>query len=151
MRRGDRGGFSLLEVLLATSILLGSAIVLGELVSLGSRSARLAQDEAAAERIARTRLDEISAGIVSVEADEESPVDGEPGWVVSVKQTPVESADLLSIEVTVKRESDEGRTARPFTLVRWIRNPQQDEQAEAPVDSDTAVRSETVFSGAGTP
>ena len=151
MRRKNRSGFSLLEVLLATSILLGSTIVLGELVSLGSRSARLAQDEATAERIARTRLDEIAAGLVPAESDEGSPVDGQPGWVVSMKPTQVESADLLAIEVTVQRESDEGRTARPFLLVRWIRNPQQGDSAETPIAPNAAVGSETDLSGAGTP
>jgi len=148
MKRSKRGGFSLLEVLLATSILLGSAVVLGQLVSLGSRSARLARDEAAAERIARTQLDEIAAGIVSAETDRASPVDGEPGWVISVKQTPVEKSDLIALEVTVRRESDQRRPPRPFTLVRWIRSP---EQAGTPIGSEGPVGSELDDSRAGRP
>ena len=39
MTRSRRHGFSLLEVLLATSILIGSAIVLVELVTIGNRHA----------------------------------------------------------------------------------------------------------------
>ena len=115
-------GFSLLEVLLATSILVGCLAVLSELAALGRRNAEEAQELTTAQAVCETHLNEILAGIKPAEPAEEQPVEGHPGWLyrVAVEQLPPTS--LLQLEVTVQVGS-KGRHPREFTLVHLVRDP----------------------------
>ncbi len=149
-----RGGFSLLEVLLATGILLGSLIVLSELATIGRRRVRDAEDLTAAQRICQTKMQEILAGLQDPLPVEYAEVEDEPGWFYSVETGPVAGQPgLVAVRVTVAQDlassggqtflsAPEGGTlASPagllpgFTLVRWVRDPDApqglDEGAEA--------------------
>jgi Tfp pilus assembly protein PilV len=123
MNASHRGGFSLLEVLLATSILLGAIIVLGELASIGRRSARAALDLSQAQLLCQTKMEELLAGIVPLEPQQNTPVEGEPGWFASVNIKPVAQQGLAALEVTVWREEAGQPAGRQFTLHRWIYDP----------------------------
>ncbi len=81
-------------------------------------------------------MNEILAGIVPAEDMDEEPleetsVDGQPEWVVSVETRPVERTGLLAVRVTVLEKLADGaedapvknQLRRQFTLVRWIRAP----------------------------
>ena len=60
MRKGScRGGFSLLEVILALAILIGILAVLSELVGLGVRNARVARAMTQAQLLCESKLAEI--------------------------------------------------------------------------------------------
>ena len=67
MTATNRSGFSLMEVLLATAILLGSVIVLGELAGIGRQNANSAEELATAQRLCQNKLNEILAGLTSLE------------------------------------------------------------------------------------
>ena len=67
MMARDRRGFSLLEVLLASSILLGCVIVLGHLAYLGRRNARAALDSSTAQILCESKMGELLAGIAPLE------------------------------------------------------------------------------------
>jgi type II secretory pathway component PulJ len=123
MKPASRRGFSLLEVILATSMLLASAIVLAELANVGRRHADTAEDLAAAQRICQTRLNEMLAGIAPVELLRDEPLKERPGWVVSVDLDSVDQPGLAALRVTVREDVPEDRRANQFTLVRWIRDP----------------------------
>jgi prepilin-type N-terminal cleavage/methylation domain-containing protein len=120
----DRNGFSLLEVLLATSILLGCAIVLGQLAHIGSRRARIAEDLSTAEVLCETKMAEILAGAIPIDSVQEEPLEDRPDWVVSIETTPTLYAGLTAIRVTISQTVIPPATSRQFSLVRWVRTPQ---------------------------
>lgn len=126
MKSAGREGFSLLEVLMATSILLGSVIVLNQLASIGRKNAVAAQDLSTAQMLCQSRVNEILTGAVAAEAVDEEPLPEAPGWVYSLSLEPVDSATvgdrqkLTALQLTVSREEAERQSASSFTLVRWI-------------------------------
>lgn len=133
MTRPHRGGFSLLEVILATSILLASAIVLLELASIGRAHIESTEDLAAAQRICETRINEILAGVTPLSVVENQPLAEDPDWTITVELAPVEKlSSLASLRVSVAREASPGHRAKRYTLVRWIRNAQATPEGSPP-------------------
>lgn len=123
MRSPHRKGFSLLEVMLATSILLGCLVVLSELAAIGRIHASVAQDGGTAARICQSKVNAILAGVTPVATVREEPVDEAPGWWYSVEVEPVRQKGLMALRVTAwEEESSSGRPVE-FSLVRWIRDP----------------------------
>lgn len=129
MRRPVRGGFSLLEVLLATGILAGCLIVLAELAAIGRQHADDAQKLTTAQAICQTKLSEILAGLVPAEPIEEQEVEGEPGWLVSIDAAPLAQRGLLALRVTVT-ENVQDRPPRQVSVVRWLPDPEYRRDAE---------------------
>jgi len=138
MARVDRAAFSLIEVLLATSILMGSLVVLQELARLGRRHAVDAEETATAQALARTRLSEILAGAAPLKSAETAALDEAPGWVCTVGVEPIAALGVTEIVVTVAKDdsSPMGGTplaggsssrvasrgkGRSFTLIQWVR------------------------------
>ena len=118
-----RAGFSLLEVLIATSILLGSVIVLGELARIGRKHATKAEEMAKAQRLCQEKLNEILSGLSAVDPVEEEVFTEEPNWTYTLQILPLEKPGLVALYVTVAPEPSTNLTTKPFTLVRWIPNP----------------------------
>jgi len=141
--RFRRTGFSLMEVLLATSLLLGCLVVLGELAAVGRRHAYDAEHLTAAQLICQTKLNEILAGVELVSSVQDQPLEEAPGWVYSVEVESLDRLGLASVRVTVSEDLSEldgaanPRPAKQFTLTRWIRDPYQ--QTTAGPDSDSLL------------
>ena len=123
MRSRRRGGFSLLEVLLAASILVGCLAVLSELAAIGRHHSEDAQRLTTAQALCQTKVNEILAGIEPAEAVEEQELEDSPGWLCSVEALPLKQPGLVELRVTLK-EDVEDRPPRQFTLVRWMRDPE---------------------------
>jgi len=123
MSRKGRHGFSLLEVLLATSILIGSAIVLLELVTIGNKHARSARDLTKSQLICQTKLNEILAGAIPAEAVRPTPIEDDPEWVYWVELSPIQKDGLVALEVNVAHEPVPPKQSARFKLVRWIHEP----------------------------
>lgn len=129
MKRGRPAGFSLMEVLLASSILLGCLIVLGELSYVGRKHAESSQDLSTAQLLCQSKLNELLAGALPVEPVQSQPLDDNLGWLYSVELAPAGRLGLTAVRVTVAKD-DSGRAqalqdAKPpkhFTLVRWARD-----------------------------
>jgi type II secretion system protein I len=123
MSAASRSGFSLLEVLMATSILLGSVIVLGQLAEVGRKNAAAAEDRATAQLLCSTKLQEMLAGITPMESSDEEAFEENPDWMFSSDLTETDHPGLLVLRVTVERkETDRGKPSR-YTLVRWVSDP----------------------------
>jgi len=121
MKRHRRAGFSLLEVLLATSILVGSMVVLSELANIGRHHVDDVDRLTTAQQIGRAKLNAILAGAEPLMPVADEPVDGFPGWLATVRIEPTGEEGLQALRVTVREDVPEGKAARQFTLVRWIR------------------------------
>jgi len=129
MKRRRPAGFSLMEVLLATSILLGCLIVLGELAYVGRKHAESSQDRSTAQLLCQSKLNELLAGAAPVEPVQSQPLDDRPGWVYSVELAPAGRLGLTAVRVTVAKDDagrgqalQDGKPPRQFTLVRWARD-----------------------------
>jgi prepilin-type N-terminal cleavage/methylation domain-containing protein len=128
MIRSPRAGFSLLEVMLAAAILVGSLVVLSELAAVGRQHIESAQDLGTAQRVCQSQMSKILAGLLQAESVQRQEVEGEPGWLYSIETQSVDQPGLIAVHVTAIEDVAEGRRAREFTLVRWVR------------DSETASR-----------
>lgn len=133
MNSPRRRGFSLLEILLATSILIGSTIVLTELVSIGSRHASAARDLAKSQLICQSKLNEILANIAPAEPVRPTPYEDDPEWVYWVEVQPLKHPDLVALEVYAAREVTPRKQTARFSLMRWVRDPRA--QRQRPSDS----------------
>ena len=116
----SRRGFSLMEVLLATSILLASSIALIELATIGRKQANSAYDLNQAQLLCQAKLDEIVAGVVSLKGVESQELDDDPEWRYSVELRPLPMQELVAVVVTVFQDPETSRRPVQFSLVRWL-------------------------------
>ncbi len=123
MNPSPRGGFSLLEVILATGILLGCLVVLSELANLGRIHASAAEDEATAARLCQNQLNAILSGLAPVAAVSQEPLADAPGWWLSVEVEPGKQRGVTILRITVGKDEEAGGRPVEFSLVRWLRDP----------------------------
>jgi hypothetical protein len=123
MRCARRSGFSLLEVLLATSILIGSTIALLELVTISNRHASSAQNLSKSQLICQSKLNEILAGAAPLEAVRSMPVEEDPQWVYWVELRSPEQEGFVAVEVGAAHEPVPQKQSSRFTLIRWLPDP----------------------------
>ena len=130
---GKRGGFSLLEVILALAILAGSIAVLGEAIRLGMRNAEITCDMTQAQLLCESKLAEVSSGLtpaVAVPSDEFDCVvgDGQIVWLysISLEATMEDGLDVVCVTVT----QDNVPEPATFSLYRWIPNAGAETAAE---------------------
>jgi general secretion pathway protein I len=127
--KGERSGFTLLEVILALAILAGAIAVIGEVSSLGMRNARLAMETTHAQLLCESKLAEIVAGVESLEAQENVPLgtvgdlSSEADWLYSVEINSTELTGLVEVRVTVRKDLPAEQRPASFTLVRWMLDP----------------------------
>ncbi len=116
----SRRGFSLMEVMLATSVLLGSSVALIELASIGRKQANAAYDLNLAQLLCQAKLDEIVAEVSPATSVEEQELEDEPGWFYSVETQPLRSQNLVAVKVSVFQGEQQTSRAAHFSLVRWL-------------------------------
>lgn len=128
--RSGRGGFSLLEMMLATAVLLGCVIVLGELAGIGNQHVDDIAGLSLAEVICQSTLNEMLSGAAAVESFERRAVPEHPGWTVSAEVTSTDRQRVASLRVMAWYESPQQTVSEQaavrkhvFSLVRWIRDP----------------------------
>ena len=134
----ERGGLSLLEVVLALAILLVSLVALGELVRLGLRNSQQAYDLSRAQLICESKLSEITAGLVPLEPVADVPLGSETlqpdlaDWTYTLEIEPTNVPGLLAARLTVTNAAASTDPVS-FTLTRWVRDPvlMESLQAEA--------------------
>jgi hypothetical protein len=146
MRSDRHTGFSLLEVLLATTILLLSAVVLGELSGIGHMHIKDAEKLADAQWLAQAKLNEILSGVADAEAVDQQPLPEKAGWVYSVRIAPVRTAGLpaglVALQVIVEEDLEADpdtrgttRRGKRFTLTHWVHDPSLAQAGERELES----------------
>jgi len=125
--------------MLATAILLGCTVVLVELSNQGRRNSMAALEQATAQTICVTYLNEVLAGIRTAEDQEALPLEEYPGWLLSMKSEPLEQSGLQAIIITAEQESNSLGKVQSYSLTRWIA-----EQNEAlPDHPDSSLGADT--------
>ena len=147
----NRRGFSLMETLLATALLMGCVVVLTELATIGRHHIQKAEKLAAAELICQSAMNEILTGAAPVETVEPQPVDGCPGWIITIDVLPLDKRPgLAALEIRVGEDLPEDERATEFTLVRWIPDPDAAKDVdEQPSDDDAALPADGLGSSSG--
>lgn len=128
LQRCPKGGFTLLEVILAIAILLSSLAAIGHLVFNAYQNALRIKNLTRAQLICEAILAELNAGSLALETIADAPVEDiddtvEPGWLYTIDIAQLDTNGLLSVQVTVSQ--DPSLVARPvqFTLTQWMIDP----------------------------
>lgn len=119
--RRARQGFSLLEVLLATTILLGAVVVLGELSRLALHNATAARNHTRGAELCARTMTEIVSGIRPASATTEQPFLDDPTWRFAVELLPCDTPGLSCVQVTCRQEVPENKRPIEVRLARWVR------------------------------
>jgi general secretion pathway protein I len=122
-----RGGFSLLEVILALAILTGAVAVLGELARMGMESARSARYTARAQLLCESKMNQIAAGWASAQStsptqfsdDEVAADSSEPLWMYAVDVQQTQEQGVVAVCVTVTQDPP-GRPKIEVSITRWM-------------------------------
>lgn len=127
-----RGGFSLMEMMIATAVLAGSGVALFALVGQASQLARKAEERTVALQMAQSTLDEFLANGSESEDETEGGFESDPRWAYRIEQSDVDAAGqeesrLKRIVVSIYRSSQSGGRSSDTAdsaivrLVRWSR------------------------------
>ena len=151
MRRSSRQGFSLLEVLLATSILIGSSIVLVELVTIGNRHASSARELSKSQLICQSKLNEILAHAAPIAQVRPAPSEEDPRWVVWIDLIPTVHEGLVAVEVNAAYEPTPKMQRSRCKIVRWVRDPKSKAGADPKAPTPDATLAEGSVAGGPAP
>jgi len=136
-----KAGFTLLEIILALAILAGSIAALGEIMRLAEQNAGHARDEATAELLASSLMDEILSGVRPLQIATKQPFEYpmESPWVYSVVTETTNFTELMRVGVRVELNID-GRLDPPhYEVYRWVMNPQF---VQTMTDNETRIAQE---------
>lgn len=140
-----RGGFTLLEVILAFAILAGSTAVLGELARMGVRHASEAQYLAQAQLLCESKMAEIICSGEQLQGVQGEPLEAaapsQPAWLCSVETATVDEDGLIAVSVTMIQDLPPEARPVKFGLTRWILDPSL--QGTAANESATEEESES--------
>jgi hypothetical protein len=117
----QRGGLTLLEVVVALAIFLFSIVAISQLVSIGGERALDVQLHAKASMLCQRELDKRAAGIEALGPSSAALAD-EPDWQCEVDVSDAEVDGLKKVKVTIKLERQDGRITEA-TLSRLVMDP----------------------------
>ncbi|MEM6328749.1 MAG: prepilin-type N-terminal cleavage/methylation domain-containing protein [Planctomycetota bacterium] len=126
----QRGGFTLLEVILAIGILAAAVAVVGEVTRLSYVNAELAAMEGDALIVAESVMAQIVAGLLDpAELPPTAWDEGDPSadamWQYSVAVTALEIDELLAVTVRVEEARPADKEPIAVSLTRWLLDPDQ--------------------------
>lgn len=141
-----RDGFSLMEVILSIAILASATVLLGELTRFGIRNARMARDLTQAQLLCESKLNEVVAGLLPLEAISgasfDTTYDPEQGWLYSIEWSEIDAeTGLANVTVTVNQNLPQSQRPVQFALTRWLIPPSSDSATSTETDSTNSSNS----------
>ncbi|WP_437226179.1 type IV pilus modification PilV family protein [Planctomicrobium sp. SH661] len=122
--RTARRGISLFEVVLALAIFIGALTAITQVLRTGSRAAVRAQLESQAVLLAEQRMNEVVAGVQSLEGVNRVPFDGKSNWYWTLNISDSGTPNLLRLEVIVEHADKDDKNKVSYRLARLLRDPQ---------------------------
>jgi len=119
----NRGGLSLLEVVLAIAILGGAMVAIGQLINIGHNAAVDARDYTEAQILCDGKISEVSAGVIPTSSVQGVDITEAPGWKYSITVEPAGLEGLFKIDCTVSQDPTQFSYPISYRLVRWIPDP----------------------------
>lgn len=141
MKPARRSGFSLMEVLLATSILLASLLVLSQMATVGRRHAEDAESLTIAQLLCQAKLNEVLIGAQPLASRSPTAIPEMPGWTYEIQVQSTGQYNMAAVRVTVAPEETEGAgqgRGKRASLLRWMHAPDFDSQSQSSSFSDAA-------------
>ncbi len=122
--RPARQGITLLEVLIALAIFLGAFTIISQIMRTGTQASNHGQQQNEIVLRARSLMNEVLAGSVEMEPVQEASFDDTDAyaWSMTISDGPI--PDLFVVELTVARRRQNGTIDMPFTLTRYMRDPE---------------------------
>jgi len=99
----SHGGFSLLEVIIATAILAASGMMLMSIFSMGDRHTQRADERTIAQMLCQSKLEELLADRSQLIPIQAEVIRQYPGWVSSVALKPTQLEGFVQLTVSVTR------------------------------------------------
>ena len=121
---GERGGLTLLEVVLALAIFVGTMAAILQIVNNGMRGAVRARLQTQAVVRCEAKIGELVAGAEPMQAVDSMPFADDPTWVWSATVNSGSTQGLYLVGVTVQRVSTGPGGNVTFTAQRMMRDPQ---------------------------
>ena len=136
-RRGNRGGFTLLEILVAFAILIMGLSIVAALATTSARQAMQVEEETGVQLACQNLMNAILAGDATVSLGVEVPLPDVPNWAARVELLDGPISNLVAIRIvatrfeiietphptdptlTISRRSFEG--GRQYVLKEWAR------------------------------
>ena len=133
-----RRGLSLLEVVLAIAILGGSMVVLSQLINIGHDNAMDARDYSEAQILCDTKIAEVAAGAIASSSVSGADITEAPGWQYTLAIDKASIEGLLVVDCTVSQDPSQFTVPISFRLVRWIPDPDYEEELRALQEAEEA-------------
>lgn len=102
-RRGNRGGFTLLEILVAFAILIMGLSLVAALATTSSRQAAQVEEETGVQLACQNLMNAILAGDATVSLGVEVPLPDTPNWAARVELLDGPISNLVAIRIVATR------------------------------------------------
>ncbi|QDU81792.1 hypothetical protein Pla110_35420 [Polystyrenella longa] len=135
--QNTRGGFSLMEVLIASSILIGSLVVLDQLANLGRISARSSESMVTAQLFCEQKMNLMLSGMEAMESTDDTVWEDNEDWHYAVETEPDEKLPLTKLTIRVWQDEEKFLRPQRFQLVRWIMSTSSSESGDGEEITDS--------------
>ena len=108
LRAVRRPGLSLLEVIVAMAVFLFSLVSLGHLMNASAALAMNGHYKSEATNLALSRLADLAAGSIPLEAQGDAPLEEDPDYTWSMQADASGTEGLYNVTVTVSRKKNGG-------------------------------------------
>lgn len=125
--RADRGpsrhGMTLLEVVIALAMFFAAMSAISQILRMGSDSAIRAQIQAEGTLLGESKLNEVIAGIVPLQAATDQPFEDAPQWSWSLSVEDDTDVAIKRLLLTVAHRRADGTSDRQIKFARMLRDP----------------------------
>ena len=118
----SRPGLTLLEVALSLAIFSGSLVVLSQLAWSGTRATIQARLKTQATIRCEAKLNEVLAGLESMQPRSNTPFPDDSHWNWSLAVTPGSHRELMQLDLTVSHQGGSRVANVEVTIRRWARD-----------------------------
>ncbi len=117
--RDPRGGFTLVEVIVALVVIAAAISILAQGFTSGGGASVTAQNRTRAVWHAEAKMADLEAGIIALNVGTSGTIDGTEDWKYAVENATTTTTGLTQVTVTITwKERNEDRT---YSLVRLMR------------------------------
>ena len=119
----SRRGMTLLEVVIALAMFFAAMSAISQILKMGSDSAIRAQIQAEGTLLGESKLNEVIAGIVPLQAATDQPFEDAPQWSWSLSVEDDTDVAIKRLMLTVAHRRADGTSDRQIKFARMLRDP----------------------------
>jgi general secretion pathway protein I len=123
VRKRTRCGMTLLEVVIALAMFFAAMSAIGQILRMGSDSAIRAQIRAEGTLLGESKLNEVIAGVVPLQAATAQPFENAPQWSWSLTVEDDTDVAIKRLLLTVTHQRASGEADHQIKFARMLRDP----------------------------